>query len=107
MTSTRMLRVSIVTRSRAVAGLCLLVPLLLINAGRAQSAQPTPPKPGSDEILQLEAYTVTGSNIARINMENVLPVTVISKDVMNARDAVTPVDMITALPQVTDRKSVV
>ena len=96
-----MLRVSIVTRSRAVAGLCLLVPLLLINAGRAQSAQPTPPKPGSDEILQLEAYTVTGSNIARINMENVLPVTVISKDVMNARDAVTPVEMITALPQVT------
>jgi iron complex outermembrane receptor protein len=95
-----MLRVSIVTRSRAVAGLCLMVPLLLINQGHAQSAPPTP-QPGSEEILKLEAFTVTGTNIVRIDAEKVLPVTVLSKDVMDTRNAVTPVEMITALPQVT------
>lgn len=52
-------------------------------------------------VLMLEALSVTGSNIKRLDMEKVLPVTVMSQDAMNLRNALTPTEMLTALPQVT------
>ncbi|MBE7537438.1 MAG: hypothetical protein HS122_03370 [Opitutaceae bacterium] len=37
-------------------------------------AQQTPQQP-ADQAIQLEAFTVTGSNVKRLESENVLPVT--------------------------------
>lgn len=55
-----------------------------------------------DPVLKLEAVSVTGSNIRRLDTEKVLPVTIISREAMEARSAITPVDLLTALPQVTN-----
>lgn len=60
-----------------------------------------PESTGDSGVLMLEAVSVTGSNIKRLDMEKVLPVTVMSQDAMNLRNALTPTDMLTALPQVT------
>ena len=56
----------------------------------------------AEEAIKLEAFTVTGSNIKRLEIEKVLPVTVFSRDLIEARNALTPVELLTALPQVTN-----
>ncbi|MSU66719.1 MAG: TonB-dependent receptor [Opitutus sp.] len=92
---------SFTTRDPATfAGICLLVPLLLAGRLHAQTA-PTASAATKGEILQMEALSVTGSNIKRLDVEKVLPVTVMSGEAMELRNALTPVDMLTALPQVT------
>lgn len=71
---------------------------------QAQSLPPptTPTKSDGDpKAVVLEAVSVTGSNIRRLDVEKVLPVTVITRDVMEARSAITPADLLTSLPQVT------
>lgn len=89
-------------RSAVLCALALLPAIAL-------RAQPTPPAAApavasaeKEEILQLEAFAVTGSNIKRLDQEKVLPVTIFSKDLMESRNAITPVEMLTALPQVTN-----
>ena len=57
--------------------------------------------PTGEEIIQMEAVSVTGSNIKQLDVEKMLPVTVMSQDAMNLRNALTPTDMLMALPQVT------
>ncbi len=57
---------------------------------------------GSEETVTLEAVSVTGSNIKRMDQEKVLPVTVFNTEALDARNALTPVEIITALPQVTN-----
>lgn len=90
---------------RRVAALILTL-LLSAATGSAQSA-PTPAattgnKDGKDEVLKLEAFSVTGTNIKRLDQEKVLPVTVFNIELIEARNALTPVEMLTALPQVTN-----
>ncbi len=51
--------------------------------------------------MKLEAFTVTGSNLKRIDVEKVLPVTVIDAAAIEIRDAAQPSELLTALPQVT------
>lgn len=70
----------------------------------AQS-QPPPPTPGpsssADEPIHvLENFVITGSNIQRIDQEKALPVTVVSREVMETREASTPVQLLSAIPQV-------
>ncbi len=48
----------------------------------------------------MEAFAVTGSNIVRLDQEKVLPVTQLNSDSMDARNALQPINMITALPEV-------
>ncbi|HEY0945837.1 MAG TPA: TonB-dependent receptor [Opitutaceae bacterium] len=58
-------------------------------------------QPGEDEPIQtLEAFVTTGSHIKRLDQEKTLPVTVLNKEALAARDASTPVDLLTSLPQV-------
>ena len=64
---------------------------------RAQTAPAAPP----DEIVQLEAFNVTGTNIRRIEAEKALPVTVFTPAEIDIRDASQPSELLTALPQVT------
>ena len=79
--------------------LALALAFALASSGRAQTA-PTPPRVG-EETVKLEAFTVTGSNIKRLEVEKVLPVTVIDAGAIEVRDAAQPSDLITAMPQVT------
>jgi outer membrane receptor protein involved in Fe transport len=50
----------------------------------------------------MEAFSVTGSNIKRLDVESALPVTVLTRETIEARNAITPVEMLTSLPQVTN-----
>ena len=56
------------------------------------SAQPSGPAPArtpdAEEVTRLEAFTVTGSNIRRVDAETALPVTVIDRNDLDARGAV-------------------
>jgi outer membrane receptor protein involved in Fe transport len=51
--------------------------------------------------VKLDAFTVTGSNVKRIDVEKVLPVTVFSQADMDIRSASQSSDLLLALPQVT------
>src|SRR4051794_31843522 len=73
----------------------------------ALSAQTAPPIPVEKKDLpaapvQLEAFTVTGSNIKRVDIEKTLPVTIITSEELEARDAVTPFDQLAGIPHITD-----
>ncbi len=69
------------------------------TAPAASGAAKTEPK---EEVLKLEAVSVTGTNIKRLDQEKILPVTIFSQEAMDIRQAITPVEMLTALPQVTN-----
>lgn len=49
---------------------------------------------------ELEAVVVTGSHIQRVDMEKIVPVSVIDQAAMEARNAVMPSDLLTSLPSV-------
>lgn len=86
-------------RTAPTRRLAFALALSLASLAGAQIA-PTPPRAG-EETVKLEAFTVTGSNIKRIEVEKVLPVTVIDAGAIEVRDAAQPSDLITAMPQVT------
>ncbi len=71
-----------------------------LRAQTAPAPSPTAAAP-REEALKLEAFTVTGSNIKRLEVEKVLPVTVFDAAAIDVRDAAQPSDLLTALPQVT------
>lgn len=67
----------------------------------AQTAPASPPPNAAEELVKLEAFTVTGSNVKRLEVEKVLPISLLDPVLMEIRDASQPSDLITALPQVT------
>ncbi len=69
-------------------------------ATTAAFAQVAPP-PAPDETVKLTEFTVTGSNVKRIEVEKVLPVTVFSQADMDIRNASQSSELLTALPQIT------
>jgi outer membrane receptor protein involved in Fe transport len=85
------------------ARLALLAFGVLSLQARAQVAPAAPPAANAapDETVTMSEFTVTGSNIKRIEMEKVLPVTVFESAAIDIRDASQPSDLLTALPQVT------
>jgi outer membrane receptor protein involved in Fe transport len=83
----------------------LALSLAVATAGSQSVAPTTPSTPNRDkkeETIKLETFTVTGTNIKRLDFEQVLPVTVFNKDLIEARNAITPVEMLMALPQLTN-----
>ncbi|MES2696506.1 MAG: TonB-dependent receptor, partial [Verrucomicrobiota bacterium] len=78
---------------------CAALPAGLL--GQAAPAPAPTAAAGTDTPIQLEAFSVTGSNIKRLEMEKVLPVTVFDQAAIEVRDAAQPSDLLTALPQVT------
>ena len=62
----------------------------------AQASMPA----AADATAQVEEIIVTGSSLKRTD-DAALPVTVVSKEEMDLRDAGTPVDLLTSLPAVT------
>ena len=79
----------------------LLAALAALPAAAAAQTAPTPRPAAGEQVVKLEAFNVTGSNIRRLEMENALPVTAFSPAEMEIRDASQPSDLLTALPQVT------
>ena len=95
------------TRPRRAQTLLTLLTALATSALHAQTA-PAPSaataekKDGKEEVLKLEAFSVTGTNLKRLDQEKILPVTVFNIEQIEIRNALTPVEMLTALPQVTN-----
>jgi len=77
----------------------LTVASLVTGALFAQSA-PVLPEPGPAGAVKLEQFVVTGSNIRRLDMEKVAPITVVDQTAMEVRNAVLPADLLTSLPSV-------
>lgn len=80
----------------AFLGLCA-VPAIAQESGTAAPPPQTETAPA--EEVQLERVVVTGSSIAQD--AEALPVTVLSPEQIDLRDAGTPVDLLTSLPAVT------
>jgi len=81
----------------------VLVVVTLTTLGSAHAAESngltTKDRPAPD-VVSLQSFVVTGSNIQRLDLEKVVPITVLDQDAMAARQALLPVDMLTSLPSV-------
>lgn len=76
---------------------------LASSAASLYAADAAAPKArANEEVVALQSFVVTGSNIRRLDLEKVVPVTVLNQDAITARGAFTPVDLLTSLPQVTN-----
>ena len=72
-----------------------LLPLLVLPAllpGQPDPA-PRPPAPPAGEAVQLEAFTVTGTNIRRLDEEKILPVTVMNLEDLDLRGVPTAAEL--------------
>ena len=88
----------------------LLGALVITGAAHAQEAPvaevaqtevaQAPAPAAADATAQVEEIIVTGSSLKRAD-DAALPVTIVSKEEMDLRDAGTPVDLLTSLPAVT------
>lgn len=88
---------------RLIARVVLGTGALLALAARAQQVATSTPPPAKEQesVIKLDAFTVTGSNIRRLEQEKTLPVTMIDRDAMEVRDASQASDLLTSLSQVT------
>ncbi len=75
-----------------------LAVLALPGAGMAQTAPAPSAIAAKDETVTLETFTVTGSNIKRIEMERTLPVTTVKAEQLEIYDPGQPSDMLAMLP---------
>lgn len=77
----------------------LALSLFTPHSGAAQSAAPATATPPREESpVTMEAVTVTGSNIRRIEQESTLPVSVIDRDDLLLRSAPTAAELFDFLP---------
>ena len=76
----------------------VVLPVFVLHAQTAPSPAPTAP---AGETIKLSEFTVTGTNIKRLDTEKVLPVTVFNREAIEARNPTTPVELLQAMPQVT------
>ncbi|HYC70522.1 MAG TPA: TonB-dependent receptor [Opitutaceae bacterium] len=76
--------------------------LLALAATAAAQTAPSasPSAPAESPAVTLDAVIVTGSNLRRADVENALPVSVIDRDALEARDGSTPIELLVTLPQV-------
>lgn len=79
-----------------LTALLACAPLALAQTAPAPSTAAT-----RDDPIKLEAFTVTGSNIKRMDFERVLPMTVVDLSNIDIRDASQPSELLTSLPEVT------
>src|SRR5688572_27795625 len=83
-------------RSRGCA-LSLALAVSILTPLRAQTAPARPAAPPS-EAQVMEAFTVTGSNIRRVDEERTLPVTIIEMEDFELRAAPTAAELLSMLP---------
>jgi len=78
--------------ARVLLAALLLAPSAALRAADASSED--------QDVVTLQNFVVTGSNIRRLDMEKVVPVTVIDQTAMETRNAALPVDLLTSLTSV-------
>ncbi|MBA4136546.1 MAG: hypothetical protein C0518_04440 [Opitutus sp.] len=86
---------------RRTLGAALLAGTAFALNVHAQQAAPAPAQPEPENVVKLEQFTVTGSNIKRLDQEKTLPITIIDRETMELRDASQPSELLTAMSQVT------
>ena len=87
---------------RRASNLALLAFAASLSLAQAQLSPTAPAAQNSkEETVVLQTFTVTGSNIKRLDAEKSLPVTVLNREAMEVRDASQASDLLTSLPQVT------
>ncbi|NBX60795.1 MAG: TonB-dependent receptor, partial [Opitutaceae bacterium] len=87
---------------RRASNLALLAFAASLSLAQAQLSPTAPAAQSSkEETVVLQTFTVTGSNIKRLDAEKTLPVTVLNREAMEVRDASQASDLLTSLPQVT------
>jgi len=80
----------------ALISACAFIPPgLVAQTAPAAASQPVPP---GSETQVMEAFTVTGSNIRRVDEETTLPVTVIDLEDLDLRAAPTASELLSMLP---------
>jgi iron complex outermembrane recepter protein len=82
----------------AVLAIFASVPWMMTTA----QMLPAPESSGDGQIIDLQAVTVTGTNLVRADAERALPISLIRAEQMDLRQAFTPVEMLTSLPQLTN-----
>jgi iron complex outermembrane recepter protein len=65
----------------------------------AQGSRPASEAVG-ERTVEVERLVVTGSNIKRLDMEKIVPVTVLDRTAIEVRNALVPVDLLTSIPSV-------
>lgn len=88
-------------RNLAAAWLAGSVFALSLTAQQVAPPAAAPAAPDEEPVVQLERFTVTGTNIRRLDQEKSLPVTVLDQQALEARDAAQASDLLTSLAQVT------
>src|SRR5687767_11077940 len=79
---------------------CVLATIVLAATASAQTTTPPVGAAAADpavQPVQLEAFTVTGSNIRRVDAETALPITVFDKSDLDARGASTMAELFETL----------
>ncbi len=79
------------------AGFAALAVLPAAGAQTAPAPSPARPTPVAGETRMMEAFTVTGSNIRRLDEEKTLPVTVMTMEDLDLRAAITPAELFDTL----------
>ncbi|MBA3848602.1 MAG: hypothetical protein C0502_01225, partial [Opitutus sp.] len=87
-------------RSARLLGPCALLASAALAGSLFAQLAPTPANPDEQATVKLETFTVTGSNIRRAESEKALPVSVLNRDVIDARDGSTPIEFLISLPQI-------
>lgn len=72
----------------------------VFSADAPDSRANTTKEASNNDIVALQGYVVTGSNIKRADLEKIAPITVLNTESIETRNALTPVDLLTSLPQV-------
>lgn len=78
----------------------LCAAILSAVTAAAQTAPATPAATAEPAAVTLAAVTVTGSNLRRADVENALPMSVLDRETLEARDGSTPIELLVTLPQV-------
>ncbi len=93
------------TTTQTGTGRKALLLALSLLPGLPALAQMAPSDTGGaapkEEVVKLEAVSVTGSNISRMDVEKVLPVSMLNTDAINSVQAMEPINLILSLPEVT------
>jgi outer membrane receptor protein involved in Fe transport len=86
--------------NRSLRSAIAVATVLLAATIRAQTAPraPAPATGGNTEPQVMDAFTVTGSNIRRVDVETTLPVTVLDLEDLELRAAPTAAELLSMLP---------
>ncbi|PTX97679.1 TonB-dependent receptor [Opitutus sp. ER46] len=76
-----------------ILALTLALPVAAQTAPATEPAKPAAAPNEAEPTIQLEAFTVTGSNIRRLDAETAMPISVIDRAELDARGATTMADL--------------